>query len=132
MATREELQSVCDITFDFLTSKGFESWAVRQNRPAVRPRLRLTLRQGHAHSLTGSVSVPRWAAHERGDTYAVYYAIHETCHLFQTGHGADFRRIERCALEAWGILIQYARAYPASLHSLNGETLYRKKPRQAP
>ena len=117
--TREDLQAIADLV------KEHFGYARR-----VATVGRITTRQGHAHYNTGHISVPQWAI-DKGEAYAIYYVIHEVCHLVNywkngpeaESHGYAFKHFEGRALELFDITIDYARAYPKRLY-LNGQKFY--------
>jgi len=74
------------------------------------------------------ITLPKWLE-KYDDNYAIYYAIHETCHIVNylkyrnRGHCEDFKRIEDEALALWGIRIVRAKVYPKELY-VNGQKVY--------
>lgn len=75
------------------------------------------------------MTLPKWL--EGYDKqYAIYYAVHETCHIvnyFKGKHNGihceNFKRIEDEALALWGIRIVRMKAYPKELYA-NGQQVY--------
>ena len=80
--------------------------------------------RGTAYTSRGKLSVPEWAV-RRSVMYAVSYAVHETCHFVEHGHGREFREVELRALSWWGIMVPYyaTDGYPACLRTAFGHEL---------
>jgi len=83
---------------------------------------------GRARYKTRKITLPIWVL-ERNEAYSIWYVVHEIAHFkaIRKGHGPAFKRAERIMLKAWGIEIEYARAYAKKLY-MNGELEYERKP----
>lgn len=85
---------------------------------------------GRAHiyySDKSYITLPKWL--ERyDDNYAIYYSVHEICHIIafvkgrNDNHGEMFKEIEDEALALWGLKIERAKAYPKELYA-NGQQI---------
>lgn len=76
-----------------------------------------------------SITLPHWLW-EYDRYYAIYYTIHEACHLvrvmlhsYARSHNETFKKIEDEALALWKIKIVRAKAYPKELY-VNGKKIY--------
>lgn len=83
--------------------------------------------RGHARLSTQHITIPRHAF-GRGETYLLYYVIHEFTHIYTSDcrHDAKFKNAEKRLLAMFGYEIEYARAYPKTLYA-NGEKAYSYK-----
>ncbi len=75
------------------------------------------------------ITLPKWLE-KYDEQYAIYYAIHETCHVVfrlkgyhQRGHSNVFKLIEDEALTLYGIRIVRKKAYPKEVYA-NGQSVY--------
>lgn len=75
------------------------------------------------------ITLPKWLE-IYDEQYAIYYAVHETCHVVtrlkgkhRGRHCENFKRIEEEALALYGIRIKRAKAYPKELYA-NGQRVY--------
>ena len=112
MTTQSDLQAAIDLTIELRPA-----WF--PNRPKV---ICKTVGRGRANWKTNSITIPQWSI-ETGDSYALYYAIHELAHYFGGrlgGHSAMFQKIEDELLSIWGLSIKRAKAYPKALFA-NGQ-----------
>ncbi|KKL23885.1 hypothetical protein LCGC14_2420900 [marine sediment metagenome] len=106
------LQHVADVTAGLLG-------LVRSPKVVIRPKLR----HGTAYRVDGYLTLPGWAM-QRSAMYAVAYAVHETCHFVAHGHGSLFRKTEREALQAWGIIaVKYGAVYCTHFETRFGHAL---------
>src|SRR5689334_18020766 len=97
-----DLQAIIDTTVENL----------RSDFP-IRPRveLRTLKRGGRANWTSQTISIPEWAT-KFGETYLIYYVLHELTHYYNGrlgGHGPKFREIENKLLSLWGITIRRAK-----------------------
>ena len=69
------------------------------------------------------VTIPEWIS-EYGESYEIYYIVHEICHSIVLNHGPVFKQIETKLLAMWGIVPTYAKAYVRALHSTFGQPLF--------
>jgi len=80
---------------------------------------------GQANLKLARFTIPQHAF-TKGETYLLYYVIHEFTHcLGNRSHNSMFKRKERELLQLFGISIDYAKAYPRALYA-NGEKVYTK------
>lgn len=82
---------------------------------------------GRAHLDKYYITLPKFLE-DYDDNYAIYYAVHEICHIivFAKGnweaHGEMFKKIEDEALALWGLKIKRAKVYPKELYA-NGQRI---------
>lgn len=73
------------------------------------------------------IILPKWLE-KYDDNYAIYYAVHEICHIialiknWDWSHGEMFKKIEDEALVLWGLEIERAKVYPKELYA-NGQQI---------
>lgn len=85
------------------------------------------VRGGYAYSYKCYITLPKFLE-KYDDNYAIYYAVHETCHIIafiknrDRMHGEEFKRIEDEALALWGLKIKRAKVYPKELYA-NGQRI---------
>lgn len=92
------------------------------------------IRAGYAKPRENKITLPNWIFN-RGNTFALYYALHEVAHLIHRWqsnserhkmHGIEFKAIEKQVMDTWDLQIEYAKAYPKRVY-LNGVKDYEKK-----
>ena len=80
---------------------------------------------GKANLRSYKITLPKFLE-KYDDNYAIYYAVHEVCHIISfvkgrdDGHGERFKKIEDEALALWGLKIKRAKVYPKELYA-NGQ-----------
>ena len=121
MTTKKDLLDVADFIIE------------QENLLPIRIQFKEIKGAGRAHYHTRSITIPMWIWKDRySDEYRYWYIIHEVCHFVVgpgNSHNHRFKEKERFWLKEFGILVEYAKAYPKRLMTLTGKTVHRKKTR---